>query len=162
MNDDNDKFTENVRSVLNQSLADLDTDTEFKLGRLKYRALDSAKQKKKGKFVWGAVPAAVVLSLVLLFNLPQNQQIHVASPDVFVLSILTAEEPLDFFAEDIEFYEWLSEVMEDESELSGQHTAVPDIPVSDNPLSTGNRQTGNRQRIIAQSGADRVSWSIRG
>ncbi|MEA3362410.1 MAG: hypothetical protein U9Q61_03980 [Thermodesulfobacteriota bacterium] len=157
MNDKSDKFTENIRSLLNQSLDDLDTDTEFKLGRLKHRALDSAKQKKKGKIVWGVIPATAVLLLVVLFNIPQNQQMNVASPDVFELNILTAEESLDFYAEDIEFYEWLSEVMEDELELSGQHTVVPVNSVSNRPLSAG-----NRQQVITQFGADRVSWSIRG
>ncbi|MDA3903280.1 MAG: hypothetical protein PF441_07530 [Desulfuromusa sp.] len=157
MNDNNDKFTENIRSVLDQSLDDLDADLKVKLSRLKYRALDSAAQKKSWKLVWGSVPLTAVLLLIVLFNLPQPRQIQVASPDLTTLNILTATESLDFYAEDIEFYEWLSEVMENEQELSGQRTSVPVNPDSDN--SPG---TGNGQNTIAQSGTDRVSWSIRG
>ena len=157
MNDDNNNFTKNVCRVLDQSLDDLDTVTERKLSQLKYRALDSAAQKKSWKLVWGTVPATVVLLLIVLSNLPQKQQIQVASPDIIELNILTAKESLDFYAEDIEFYEWLSEVMENEPELSGQHTAVPVNSDSGNSFSTG-----NRRNIIAQSGTDRVSWGFRG
>ncbi|MDX2493903.1 MAG: hypothetical protein QNK27_02955 [Desulfuromusa sp.] len=157
MNDKSDKFIENICSTLDHSLDGLDADAEFKLGRLKYRALDSAKQKKSWRLVWGSVPLTAVLLLIVLFNTPQNQQMRVALPDVFELNILIAEESLDFYAEDIEFYEWLSEVMENEQELSGQRTSVPVNPDSDNSLGTG-----NGQNTIAQSGTDRVSWSIRG
>ena len=157
MNDDNNSFTKNICRVLDQSLGDLDAVTEKKLSRLKYRALDSAEQKKKRKLVWGTIPAAAILLLIVLFNIPQNQQIPVASPDIIELNILTAQESLDFYAEDIEFYEWLSEIMENGLELSGQHTAVPASSGPDNTLSAG-----NRRNIVAQSGIDRVSRGIRG
>ncbi|MCD6582973.1 MAG: hypothetical protein J7K90_14350 [Desulfuromusa sp.] len=157
MNDDKDNFTNNICRVLDQSLDTLDTVTENKVSQLKYRALDSTAQKKSWKLVWGTIPATAALLMIVLFNLPQNQQIQIASPDIIVLNILTAKESLDFYAEDIEFYEWLSEAMENEPELSGQHTAVPVGIDADNRFSTE-----NRRNVIAQSGTDRVSWGFRG
>lgn len=157
MNDDKNNFTKNICRVLDQSLDDLDAVTENKVSQLKYRALDSAAQKKSWKLVWGTIPVTAVLLVIVLFNLPQNQQIQVATPDIIELNILTAKESLDFYAEDIEFYEWLSEVMENEPELSGQHTAVPVSSDSDNSFSPG-----NRRNVIAQFGTDRVSWGVRG
>lgn len=157
MNDNNDKFTENIRNVLDQSLDDLDTGLKLKLSRLKYQALDSAAQKKSWRLVWGSVPLTAVLLLIVLFNLPQPRQIQIASPDLSALNILTATESLDFYAEDIEFYEWLSEVMENEQDLPGQRTSVPVHPDSDNPFGTG-----NGHNTIAQFGTDRISWGIRG
>lgn len=157
MNDDKNSFTENICNVLDQSLDDLDVATEKKISRLKYRALDSAEQKKKRKLIWASIPAAAILLLIVLFNLPQNQQIIVVSPDIIELNILTAKESLDFYAEDIEFYEWLSEIMENELDLSGQHTAVPVHPDPDKALSAGNSRDA-----VAQSGIDRVSRGIRG
>ena len=157
MNDDNNNFTKKVCRVLDQSLEDLDAVTENNLSRLKYRALGSVAQKKRWRPVWGAIPAVAVLLLIVLFNLPQNQQIQVASPDIMELNILTAKESLDFYAEDIEFYEWLSEIMENELELSGQHTAVPVNSDAISPLSAG-----TRRNILTQSGTYRVSGGIRG
>lgn len=157
MNENNDKFTEKINRVLDQSLNDLDAATEMKLSRLKYRALDPGAQKKTWGLAWGSVPLLAVLLLIVLFNLPQNRQVEIESPGFTELNILTATESLDFYAEDIEFYEWLSEVLESEKELSDQHTDVPANTDSDNSFGTG-----SGQNTVAQSGNDRISWSLRG
>ena len=157
MNDNNDKFTEKISRVLDQSLSDLDAATEVKLSRLKYRALDSMAQKKTWGLVWGSVPLLAVLLLIALFSLPQNRQMQVVSPDFTELNILTATESLGFYAEDIEFYEWLSEVLESDEELFDQHTGVPASTESDHSLGTG-----SKRNTIAQSGNDRISWGLRG
>ncbi len=157
MNDKSDKFTKKICSVLDQSLDDLDTATVSKLSRLKYRALDSATSKKSWKLVWAGLPMTAVLLLIMLFNMPNTQHSQIELQGVVEFNILTDTEPLDFYTEDIEFYEWLSEVMENDSELSGQHTTVPVDTDSDNSLGSG-----NRRNTVAQSGNDRISWSIRG
>ncbi|MFK5927811.1 MAG: hypothetical protein QM483_14390 [Desulfuromusa sp.] len=157
MNNDNDNFTKNICRVLDQSLDDLDAVTENKVSRLKYRALDSATQKKSWKFIWAGVPMTAVLLLMVLFNMPDTQQSQIVLQDVAEFNILTDTEPLDFYAEDIEFYEWLSEIMENELELSGQHTAVPVNSGSDCAFSARTRRD-----ILTQSGTYRVSGSIRG
>jgi len=157
MNNHEDKLTENICKVLDQSLEDLDPATAAKLSRLKYRALDVVEQKKKRRLIWSAVPMTVVLLLIVLFNVPQQRQVQVSAPGVAELSILTSPEPLDFYTEDIEFYEWLSEVMENELELSGQHTAVPANSATIFPLSAGHRRNN-----LTQSGTYRVFGGIRG
>ncbi len=157
MSNQEDEFKENVCKVLDQSLDNLDPVTAAKLSRLKYQALDTVGQKKKGNLAWGAIPITVVLLLIVLFNVPQQRQMQMIAPGIAELNLLTSPESLDFYAEDIEFYEWLSEVMENELELSGQHTAVPVNSESDCAFSAG-----SRQNILTQSGAYRVSGSIRG
>jgi len=157
MNNYEDKLTENICKVLDQSLEDLDPATAAKLSRLKYRALDVVEQKKKRSLIWNAIPMTVVLLLIVLFNVPQQRQVQVTAPGIAELSILTSPEPLNFYTEDIEFYEWLSDVMENELDLSGQHTAVPVNSDAISPLSAG-----NRRNILTQSGTYRVSGGIRG
>lgn len=157
MNNYEDKLTEKICKVLDQSLEDLDPATTAKLSRLKYQALHPAGQKKKRSLIWSAVPVTVVLLLIVLFNVPEQRQAQMPAPGLAELGLLTSPESLDFYAEDIEFYEWLSEVMEDELELSGQHTAVPANSAATSPLSTGNRRS-----IFTQHGTYRVSGGIRG
>jgi len=157
MNDRDDKLIENICRILDQSVDDLGTDTEFKLGRLKFRALSTAAPQKSWRPIWGSVFMAASLLLVVLFNLPQNRQIQMASPSITELDILTAKEPLEFYAEDIEFYEWLSEVLEKEPDFMGEHTSVPTHAVP--PINSGK---GEGRNTLAQFGTDRVSWDIRG
>jgi len=157
MNDRDDKFNENVCRVLDQSVDDFGADIEFKIGRLKYQALSTATSKKPWRPIWGSVFMTAALLLIVIFNVPQNRQIQMAAPDFSELDILSAKESLDFYAEDIEFYEWLSEVLENEPDFSGVDTAVPANSDSKNTFSTRERRD-----TLAQSGTDRVSWSIRG
>jgi len=118
MNDPNKTFDKNIRQVLNQSIEDLDLETAVKVGQLKYHALDTSR-KRSSRLVWGAVPATVVaLLLVFLLNGQQKNSLQQISSDITELSILTATDTLDFYAEEIEFYEWLSEVLENETDLS--------------------------------------------
>ncbi len=150
MKNNNDKFIEKICGVLDRSFDDLDTATEEKLKRLKYHALDSARQNKSRRLVWGAVPVVAVLLLIVLFGIPKKQPEQIAVHDSFDLNILNATETLDFFAEEIEFYEWLSEIMEKEQDLSGRHNALP-VGV---PNSAGCSR--NRWNDVAQSGDGRV------
>ncbi len=157
MNDRDDKFEDNICRLLDQSVDDLGVDVELKLGRLKYRAMSSTASKKSWKPIWGGALMTAALLLIVLMNLPQNRQIQFASPNFTELDILTAKESLEFYAEDIEFYEWLSEVLENEPDVMGEHTSVPTY--TDPANSSGGGEGRNR---LAQSGADRVSRDIRG
>jgi hypothetical protein len=157
MNDRDDKFEDNICRLLDQSVDDLGADVEFKLGRLKYRAMSSTAAKKSWRPIWGSAFMTAALLLIVLINLPQNRQTQMASPSFTELDILTAKESLEFYAEDIEFYEWLSEVLENEPDVMGEHTSVPTH--TDPANSSGGGEGRNR---FAQSGADRVSRDIRG
>jgi len=157
MNHSDDKFTEQLCHLLDQSLEDLDPAIEARLGRMKYRALDEVRSHRQRKFVWGAVPATLVLLMVVVFNVPQRR---IVAPDFAEMNILTAPESLDFYTEDIEFYEWLSDVLETESQPSDRHSAVPDVSPSHPVDGSGNRK--DRQFAITRSGTHRVYWSIYG
>ena len=157
MNDRNDKFEDNICRLLDQSVDDLGVDVELKLDRLKYQAMSSTTPKKSWRPIWGGALMTAALLLIVLMNLPQNRQIQFASPNLTELDILTAKESLEFYAEDIEFYEWLSEVLENEPDVTGEHTSVPTHP--DSPRSSGG---GEGRNSLAQSGTDRVSRDIRG
>ncbi len=152
-----DKFTEQLCRVLDQSLDEFDPAVEVRLSRMKYRALDEARSHRQRKFVWGAVPATLALLLIVVFNVPQR---HIVAPDFAELNILTAPESLDFYAEDIEFYEWLSDVLETESQPPDRHSAVPDVSPSHPVDGSGNRK--DRQFAITRSGTHRVYRSIYG
>ena len=156
MNYPDDKFTEQLCRVLDQSLDELDPAVEVRLSRMKYQALDGRSSGRR-RFVWGAVPATLALLMIVAFNVPQR---HVATPDFAELNILTAPESLDFYTEDIEFYEWLSDVLKTESQPSDRHSAVPDISPSHSVDGSGNRKDG--QFAITRSRTHRVYWSIYG
>jgi Protein of unknown function (DUF3619) len=122
MMEKNDRLIKNIRQVLDQSLDELDAVTQSKLSQARYLAIERQQQRKSRLLYWGAFPAVGLVLLVLLLNWPAApiNQGHV--PDFVELSILTSTEPLEFYQEEIEFYEWLSEVLEAENELS-LHTA---------------------------------------
>jgi len=152
-----DKFTEKLCHLLDQSLDDLDPAVEARLSRMKYRALDEASSHRQRNFVWGAIPATLVLLMIVVFNVPQR---YSSTPDFAELNILTTPEPLDFYAEDIEFYEWLSDVLEAEPPLSDRRSAVFDLSL---PLPVDGRRNGkNVQSVITRSGTDRIYWSFYG
>ena len=157
MNHSDDKFTEQLCHLLDQSLDDLDSAVEVRLSRMKYRALDEVRSSRQRKFIWGAVPATLVLLMIVVFNVPQRRSV---APDFAELNILTAPEPLDFYTEDIEFYEWLSDVLETELQPSDRHSAVSGVPPS--RLIDGSRNRRGRQFAITGSGADRIYWSFYG
>lgn len=157
MNEENDRFEEKICRVLDHSLNDLDADTEYKLGRLKYRALSSAVSGKSRRPIWGSAFMAAALLLIVLFNLPQDRQVQLASPDFTELDILTAKESLEFYAEDIEFYQWLSELMENEPAFMGED---PVVPANSHSQNTSGR--GENRNTLAQYGVDRISWGFRG
>jgi hypothetical protein len=151
------KFENKIRKVMDQSLDVLDTGTLAEISRLKYRAMDAAEQKRPRKPVWVIAPVLVSLLFIVLLNIPQQEGSKFADPALTELSILTGSESLDFYEEDIEFYEWCSEVMATETNMSDQRTAVP--------VDTGTKHTaGTREgrSRVAKLGIARISWLIRG
>ena len=152
-----EKFEHKIRNVMDQSLDDLDSGTLAEISRLKYRAMDAAEQQSSRKPVWVIAPVLVSLLFIVLLNIPQQVGNKLADPALTELSILTGSESLDFYEEDIEFYEWCSEVMATEANMSDQRTAVP--------VDTGTKHTaGTREgrSRVAKLGNARISWLIRG
>lgn len=152
-----EKFENKVRKTLDQSLVDLDNGTLAEIRRLKYRAMDVVEHKKSRKPVWVIAPVLASLLFIVLLNMPQRGDNQFVTPGFTELNILTSAESLDFYDEDIEFYEWCSEVMASEKNMSGQRTAVP--------VDTGTKHAaGTREgrSSVTKLGIDRVSRFIQG
>lgn len=152
MMENDDRLTENICQVLDRSLDDLDAVTKSRLTQARYRAM-SRPQRKSRVLYWGSVPAAGLLLLVLLLNWPTTPMQPESIPGFDELSILTAAEPLEFYQEEIEFYEWLSEVLEAENELSEHAAPQLDPAVADRSIGSGDRYARSaKPRITRLSG----------
>jgi len=125
MSDNNDRFNRDVRRILNESLEDLDGPTLARLNQARQRALAARSGRKARLVIWGSIPAAGLVVLLLLLFRSVTPIPQIAAPEISDLQIMTATESLDFYQEDMEFYEWMTEVLENEKELSGDDLAQP-------------------------------------
>ena len=116
-----DIFVNKVRGVLDHSIQDLGDPVESKLRRLKYHALQADSAKGKYRLLWGGGSFLVVLLVLIVLNIPQQRPAP-EGVDLVTLQIISSDEPLDFYLRDIEFYEWLSEVMDHELDISAPRT----------------------------------------
>lgn len=123
-----DRLIENIRLTLDQSLEDIDGATRSRLTQARHLAMER-QARKRHLWYWGALPVAATLLLVLLLNWPSAPLQPVAAPQLDVLNIMTAAEPLEFYQEEIEFYEWLSEKLEANKDLS-DGASLPAAPVA--------------------------------
>jgi hypothetical protein len=117
------KFTEAAKQLLDQATDDLDGATLSRLHRARNQALTGA--AKRLPFFRRPLPimitsALTAAALVIFVAFGPSPQETIEKNLVADLGLLTAEESLDFF-EDIEFYEWLSTVEGDENGLSRTH-----------------------------------------
>ncbi len=157
MTDKERQFLENARQVLDDSVRDLDAATMSKLAQARNAALDARLQKQRRRrrmFVWGAPAvglAAAVLVGVMVFRGPQpSAEAYVAD-----LDILSGEESLEFY-EEIEFYEWLAQGVDDE-EISGGGRSDA-APVAARAGVRGRRDWGR----VAELGTAGISGRVRG
>jgi len=125
MNENNEKFIRDVRRLLDESVEDLDGATAARLNQARQRALEKRNRRRSRIFILGSIPAAGLALLLFLLFRPVAPIQQVIGPDPSDLHVLTSTEPLDFYQEDMEFYEWLTEVMENEKDLSGDDRPLP-------------------------------------
>ena len=143
MTDKERQFLEKTKQVLDDSVRDLDGSTRSKLAQARNAALDSRRKIRRRLITWGtpaAGLAAAALLGVLAFNGPGVSPSAVVNEDsVADLDILTSGESLEFY-KDIEFYEWLSEVAENEDDISSDERSVPA------PVAARTRRGAGRER----------------
>lgn len=114
-NEEQDPFLEKARQALDNSVEDLDPDTQDKLNQIRRNALTEpgTKARPVPPGWWGPVggiaTAAVVATVWLTNPAPAPQ------PLMSDMELLTSEEDLEMM-EDIEFVAWL---MEQEDENAG-------------------------------------------
>ena len=103
-----------ICQVLDQSVAELDSDTLKRLQQGRASALERWEPKRRGywKPLWGGLPGLAVLLIIGLIAWPDSDTSQIHVPDLVELNLLTSTQSLDFYAQDIEFYLWLAETME--------------------------------------------------
>ncbi len=160
MMDERDEiFVKKVRGVLDRSIEHLGDPVDAKLRRLKYHALQVDSAKGRYRLLWGGGSFLVVLVALVVLNIPQQRSV-LAGADLVTLEILSSDEPLDFYQRDIEFYEWLSEVMDHELEISAPRTDFHSDPNAGAGLSL--LRQGKGENHSTEQRADRISGSIHG
>lgn len=160
MTEDPEKLLQNVRRVIDEQNTSLDGATLSRLNVARQRALMGREKKKARLWGWSLAPVAGTALLVFLLWQPVDimQQ---TGDDVSDLQILTGEESLEFFQEDMAFYEWIEEVMENESVHNYDNDSRDDNNelVSSDNFRRGPEQSTTR-RTEAGWRAFRVSWLI--
>ncbi|WP_072905264.1 DUF3619 family protein [Malonomonas rubra] len=143
-----DKLIEKIRQELDRSLETLGTKTCVRLAQARHQAITQPRKRSLPKLYWGAVPAGVAMLLMLALNLPDLQKEASSELQLGDLSILTATEPLEFYQEEIEFYEWLSE--EFAIEEGGADGGRSSVSVGDSTFGTTGRLAGAAQSRTAR------------
>jgi hypothetical protein len=131
MTHDMDNLVRKIREVLDESLHDIDSNTLAQLKRARQHALTRKNQRPiyYPWVRWGIVPATALL-LVLLMN---PWEIEQPEPKISLadLALFADADNMDFFAEELEFYQWLLEIDENEKEDHNPHR--PDVSLDRSP-----------------------------
>ncbi len=159
MNNPNDnldeKLIKNIRRVLDQSLEQLDPGSLAAVGQLKYHALKRLPRRRIGFATWGTVAATVVAAALVFLLYPVSQEFGaglVESDNDFQL--LLTEDAIEFYSEDLEFYEWLSDVLDHDPELIHYRDDVSTDPAAG--------RIGGAKRAAAQYGSAGIFGVFRG
>jgi hypothetical protein len=150
MNDD--KLKNQVRQLLDESVAGLDDATCRRLQQARQRALAVGESRRSRRWwLWGGMPAMATALLLLLVWSQQETATKglLPVPDLFEPGLLAMEEPLDFYQEEVEFYEWLAEVLETDQvlapgagKLGAPFTGVGRVHPPAIPVSAGRTESG--------------------
>jgi hypothetical protein len=150
---DNDDLVRKIREVLDESLGDIDTRTMARLKQARQGALTRRNQRPiyYPWLRWGLVPATILV-MILVMN-PWEIEQPESQIDVADLALFSEADNIDFFAEELEFYQWLLEIDENEKKDHSLHR--PDVSDGRGPsLVCG---TGGS---IAGAGTNRVSGLV--
>lgn len=109
---DKASFLEHIRSELDQEADNLDTETQARLRRIRYAALEQhestlAKWWRLFRIPAVAVATAAIIAVIVTTNFRSSDLAH-DNFTVTDLEILTSDEQLDLF-DDLDFYYWLAE-----------------------------------------------------
>jgi hypothetical protein len=159
MNEQERKFVDSAKRLLDESVTALDCATLSRLSQARNQALAGRGERKRLRrpFLMGGLAASVMTAVVLVLLVlvaPPKQEVA-ENNLVADLGLLTAEESIDFF-EEIEFYEWLSAVEGEESDLACTSQCRPasghnrpgafPIPTGDE----GRRDAGDRDAGVSR------------
>jgi len=157
MNDVNERLKKNICQVLERSLDDIDDQTAIEISRLKYNALEASRNRKPLiPFYRGVVATTfLVVVSVFLFSVFDQSSQPLFSPDTIDLQVLLTDDTFDFYTDEIEFYEWLSEMLENDPDLFDRRS---DLSINAIPWFASG--TGRSRHGAAEFRTDRVSGGI--
>jgi len=160
MRDDTEKLRQDVQRLLNEQNDNLDAATLSRLNQARHQALASRRTRRARFWGWSMVPATFAVILVLLIRQPADV-LQPADEEIVDLQILTSDESLEFFQEDMAFYEWVYEITEEQNipdnhSDSGNYSANSMDRASSRP--SGISQTA--KRVTAGRRTPGVSWII--
>ncbi len=125
MNQTDKQFIADVCEVLDQSIEDLDGPTQIKLRQARQDALRKRPAKYYSRLFWGIASGATALIILAAVMLPVQQKQLSITGEMKNLTLLTSEDSLELYDHDIEFYLWLSDVM-DEKQVIPDNSGVDD------------------------------------
>ena len=133
MNQTDKKLINDICQVLDQSIADLDKETKKRLLQARLNALEQPARRFSRRLIWSFASGATALLILGTFLLPLSRE-QLSVPDGATdLALLTSSDSLELYRHDIEFYFWLSEVMDEKSDAP----AMPDSAVNSNHSISG-------------------------
>ncbi len=151
MTEENEKFLRDVRQVLDDQNSALDGATLSRLNRSRQQALQKKSRPKSRLLGWTLVPAAGAALMVLLLRQPTSVG-PPAGDEISDLQILTSEETLEFFQEDMAFYEWIDEILAAEN---ADHHDGSGAVSADRLVSSGS--SGSRAESTTGAGSE-TGW----
>jgi len=109
-NNEHDLLTQKINSHLDETVLDIDSETQSKLRQIRSKVIDQSFKKTDSLFnKW--IPAGVALASIMIITIvisPTHSEFigdNIAAED---MNILTEQEDLELY-ENIEFYNWMSE-----------------------------------------------------
>ncbi len=152
MSDKEQNLIDEAKRLLDESADNLDTQVLTGLARARIAALERQQAERKPWLLWSGLSSAAVATLAVLifWQQPQNQE---STNYVADMGILAAEESLEFYDE-MEFYQWLSEVADEED---GHSDSVGDGPAVVSAAIDWRSDAGERS---AERGVARISGRI--
>lgn len=114
MSKERDRLTEDIRRVLHEQNGHLDRATLKQLRLARQSALSGTQRGNKKVWAWAAVPVTCALALFFVFHQPDTIDLP-SEEQLMDLQILTMDENIDFFLEDMDFYEWFGEIIQEPS-----------------------------------------------
>ena len=160
MKKDSEKLRQDIQHLLNDQNDNLDGATLSRLNQARQQALSARRKRRSMFWGWSMVPAAFVIILVLLIRQPTNM-LQPAEEGIADLQILTSEDSLEFFQEDMAFYEWVYEITEEQIVPDGRSDSGVDT--SNTMVRASSRADGSGKstgRVSTGWRTPGVSWFI--
>ncbi len=101
------QFTDEVKSVFDQSIEQVDAETVSRLNNIRNIALDTATGKSRHWIFYPAGAFAAASLAIIIFNVIQHD-VSTSTIKAEDIEIISAADGLDFY-ENLEFYWWLED-----------------------------------------------------